>query len=143
MAKSFEQGAAELAQMVGDGSVVGTFAVDGGPRTIPLESGFWRTGPLAGVRMQDFTTPGTGPHAVQTSLESAYETSLQDIAKTTLVTGPQEGMKRHVENMDAEFKRRAPRVTGEYADSTARFVTDNGQPIHERYGAHYGEEPNG
>lgn len=133
----------ELEKLVGDGNLVGTFAVNGGARTIPLEVGYWKTGPLAGVHMEHFTTPGTGPHAVQNSLEATYRLSLEDIARTTLVQGPQEGMKRHVERMDAEFKKRAPRVTGEYADSTARIVTDNGMPIHEQFGAHYGEEPSG
>lgn len=133
----------ELEKLVGGGLLVGTFAVNGGARTIPLEVGFWRSGPNARVRMEDFTTPGTGPHAVQKSLETTYRSSLEDIARTTLESGPQEGMKRHVERMDSEFKKRAPRVTGEYADSTARIVTDNGVPIHEQFGAHYGEEPSG
>src|SRR5215218_11167391 len=127
--------------MVGDGHLTGTFAVDGGARTVPLEVGYWKTGPNAGVHMQNFTTAGTGPHAAQNSLENTYHESLEDIAVTTLTEGPQEGMKRHVERVDREFKERAPRVTGEYADSTARIVTDDGVPIHERYGTHYGEEP--
>jgi hypothetical protein len=127
----------ELAAMVGDGDLVGTFMVNGGERTVPLEVGYWKTGPLAGVRMEDFTTPGTGPHAVQNSLEATWANSLADIARTTLTEGPQEGMKRHVERMDAQFKR----VTGDYANSTARVVTDNGVPVHEKFGAHFGKEP--
>ena len=133
----------ELKRMVGDGHLIGTFAVDGGPRTVPLESGFWRTGPLAGVHIQNWTTPGTGAHAVQNSMEASYHISLEDIAKTTLESGPQEAMIRHTERMKGEFTQRAPRVTGEYADSSARFVTDDGQPIHERFDVHYGQDPNG
>lgn len=130
-----------LAQMVGDGNLQGIFTVDGGARTVPLEVGGWKTGPNAGKTMQNFTTPGTGPHAVQNSLEATHEMSLQDMAKTTLVSGPREGMERHVERMQGEFERRAPRVTGEYSQSTARFVIDDGQPVYERYGSRYGEDP--
>lgn len=131
----------ELAHLVGDGNLSGIFAVDGGERTVPLEVGYWKSGPNAGVRMRDFTTPGTGPHAAQNSLEATYHTSLEDIAKTTLKTGPQGGMERHVEDMQREFEGRAPRVTGQYSQSTGRFVLDNGIPVYERYGASYGEDP--
>ena len=130
-----------LADMVGDGHLVGTFAVDGGKRTKPLEVGYWTSGPLAGVRMQDFTTPGTGPHAAQHSFEAVYERSLEDIARTTLEEGPKAGMARHVERVNDGFKRRAPRVTGQYSESTARIVTDDGVPVHQEYGASYGEDP--
>lgn len=141
MAKSFEQGASELAALVGNGSLSGIFAVDGGARTIPLEVGGWKTGPNAGVKMRNFTTPDTGPHATQNSLEATHNLSLEDIAKTTLASGPQEGMERHVERMQGEFERRAPKLTGEYRQSTARFVIDDGQPVYERYGSHYGDDP--
>ena len=130
----------ELERKIGKGTLAGIFAVDGGPRTEPLEVGFWKSGPNAGVHMENFTTPGTGPHAVQNSLEATWERSLEDIAKTLLNEGPREGMKRHLGSMDREFKDRAPRVTGEYADSTARFVTDDGVPIFIEYGNHYGED---
>lgn len=131
----------ELKRIVGKGHLVGIFAVDGGPRSVPLEVGFWRSGPLAGVHIQNWTTPGTGANAVQNSLEASYQASLEDIAKTLLAEGPQEGMIRHTERMKREFMPRAPRVTGEYADSSARFVTDDGQLIYERFDEHYGQAP--
>ena len=130
----------KLAKQIGDGTLSGIFAVDGGARSVPLEVGYWRSGPNAGVRMKNFTTPGTGPNAVQNSLEATYERSLEDIAKTTLPRS-QEGMKRHTERMQEAFEMRAPRVTGEYSQSTARFVVDDGVPIHEEFGSHYGEDP--
>lgn len=131
----------ELEKMVGDGDLVGTFSVDGGARTTPLELGFWQSGPLEGVHIQNWTTGGTGPHAAQNSFEAVYEMSLEDIAKTTLESGPQDAMARHVENVNDEFQKRAPKDTGQYRDSTGRVVTDRGVPIHERFGEHYGEEP--
>jgi len=141
MAKSFEQGAAELAALVGDGHLSGVFAVDGGGRTVPLEVGYWRNhmGRNGYVEIRNYHDGG--PHAAQNSLEATYEASLEDIAKTMLVEGPQEGMKRHVERVDAEFKVRAPKRTGQYSESTARFVIDDGAPVHEEYGASYGQDP--
>lgn len=131
----------ELEQMVGSGSLQGIFGVDGGARTVPLEVGGWKTGPNAGVQMHNFTSPGTGPHAAQNSFEATWEASLEDIAKTTLESGPQEAMERHVERVNESFKKLAPRVTGEYAESTGRFVVDGGQPRYERRGTHYGHDP--
>jgi hypothetical protein len=130
-----------LKKLVGDGDLSAIFGVDGGERTVPLEVGGWKTGPNAGVRMENFTTPGTGPHAAQQAFEANYEATLEDAAKTLLVTGPQEAFKRHLERVDAQFKKRAPMVTGQYRDSTVRIVTDDGFPVYERRGAHYGEEP--
>jgi len=133
----------ELKRKVGKGHLTGTFAVDGGARSVPLELGFWRSGPNDGARMENWTTEGTGPHAAQKSLQDTHEISLEDIAKTLLAEGPQEGMKRHVERVDAKFKELAPRVTGQYADSTARVVEDDGVPIHEEYGAYWEQDPSG
>jgi hypothetical protein len=131
----------ELEKMVGDGDLVGTFAVNGGGRTVPLEVGYWKNhmGRNGYVPLRNYTDGG--PHAIQGSLEATYKTSLEDIAATTLEEGPQEAMTRHVEGMKGEFQKRAPRVTGSYHESTARIVTDNGAPIHEQFDAHYGEEP--
>jgi len=131
----------KLAKMVGDGNLEGIFAVDGGERTVPLEVGYWKSGPNAGVRMRDWTTEGTGPHAAQNSLEQTYEISLADIAKTTLATGPQEGMERHVERVNARFQEIAPKDTGQYRESTRRVVLDNGTLVYDQQGASYGEEP--
>ena len=141
MADSFLARSEVLANMVGDGNLTGVFAVDGGARTVPLEVGYSQSGPLAGVRMKHFTTPGTGPHAAANALANTHAISLEDIAKTILEEGSQPGMERAVERIDTEFKRTAPRVTGDYADSTARFVIDNGQLVSENYGTHYGEDP--
>lgn len=143
MARDFLSRTKELEKLVGDGSLVGTFAVNGGGRTIPLEVGYWRNhmGRNGFVPIRNYTDGG--PHAVQNSLEATYAGSLEDIAKGTLVQGPQEGMKRHVGRMRGEFQKRAPMRTGSYRDSYAEVVTDNGMPIHEIFGAHYGEEPGG
>lgn len=134
----------ELAALVGEGDLEGIFGVDGGERTVPLEVGGWldfmgRYGPK---EMEHFTTPGTGPHAAQNALEETHGVSLEDIAASTLTEGPEPAMERHVERVDEEFKRRAPRVTGEYADSTRRVVIDDGRPVYEREGEFYGREPN-
>jgi accessory colonization factor AcfC len=141
VAKSFEQGCAELEALVGDGELVGTFLVDGGGRTVPLETGFWRNHAGRNGRVGIRAYNDGGPHAAQNSLEASYEDSLRDVAETVLKTGPQGGMERHVERVDAGFKGRAPRRTGSYRDSTGRVVTDDGVPVYERFGEHYGEEP--
>ena len=123
---SFSARTEQLAEMVGKGNLVGLFAVDGGARTVPLEVGGWKTGPNAGVQIENWTTPGTGPHAAQHSFEATYERSLEDIAKTTLEAGPQGAMERHVERVQGEFEEKAPMRDGSYRQSTARVVTDNG-----------------
>ena len=132
---------AALKEMVGDGHLVGTFMVAGGGRTVPLEVGYWRNhmGRNGYVEIQNYHDGG--PHAAQNSLEVTYDNTLKDIARTTLETGPQEAMIRGVEAVNDQFQVRAPRRTGMYRDSTGRVVTDNGVPIHERYGPHYGQDP--
>lgn len=131
----------KLSAMVGKGSLQGIFAVDGGARTVPLEVGFWQNHMGRNGRVEIRNWTDGGPHAAQNSLEATYHVSLEDIAKTALQSGPQEGMKRAVERMNDEFQRRAPKRTGQYRQSTARFVIDGGQPIHEEYGASYGQDP--
>ena len=130
-----------LAKKVGEGTLSSIFAVDGGERTVPLEVGYWKTGPNAGVQIRHWTTEGTGPHAAQNSLEQTYEIGLKDIAKTALIEGPAAGMERHVERVNGRFGEIAPKENGQYRESTARFVIDNGVPVHEEYGAFYGEDP--
>lgn len=141
--KDFQQGAKELSELVGDGDLVGHFLVDGGARTVPLEVGAWRNfmGRYGPKNIRNYNDGQ--PHAAQNSLEATYRGSLEDIAKTLLKTGPREGMERHVETVHDEFQTRAPRRTGSYRDSTGRVVVDDGTPVHERFGEHYGEEPDG
>lgn len=137
----FFAGTEALAKMVGNGRLTGEFRVAGGGRTIPLEVGFWRNHMGRNGFVEIHNYHDGGPHAAQNSLEETYQTSLEDIAKTVLTEGPQGGMVRHVEKVNAEFQVRAPRRAGSYRDSTGRFVIDNGQPVYERLGSHYGQEP--
>lgn len=141
MAKSFEQGAEELAALVGDGTLSGILGIDGGERTVPLEVGYWQNfmGTEGHKKIENYHEGG--PHAAQKALEETYAASLEDIAKTTLAEGPQAGMERHVGRARDAFRRLAPKRTGQYSESTAGFVIDGGAPVHEEYGAHYGEEP--
>jgi hypothetical protein len=132
---------AELGRMVGDGHLVGTFSVAGGGRTIPLEVGYWRNhmGRNGYVEIRNYHDGG--PHAAQNSFEVTYDNTLKDIARTTLLQGPQEAMQRHVENVNDQFQVRAPRRTGSYRDSTGRVVMDDGMPIYQSFGGHFGQEP--
>jgi hypothetical protein len=130
-----------LAKKIGDGTLSGVFAVDGGPRSVPLEVGGWKSGPNAGVQIRDWTTEGTGPHAAQNSLEQTYQASYEDIAKTALTQGTRAGMERAVERINDRFKEIAPKDTGQYRESTARFVIDDTAPVYERYGSSYGDDP--
>lgn len=143
MAKqSFSRRIRELEHLVGDGHLTGTFLVNGGGRTIPLEVGYWRNhmGRNGRVVINNWSG-GENPHAIQNSFEESYEISLEDIAKTTLEHGPQEAMVRHVDRVDDLFKQKAPEVTGSYKNSSAHVVTDGGIPIHEYYGQYYLQEP--
>lgn len=135
----------KLAKKIGSGHLEGIFAVDGGERSVPLEVGYWKNhmGRNGHVDIRDWTTEGTGPHAAQNSLEQNYQISLADIAKSTLAEGPQRSMERHVERVNDTFSRIAPKDTGQYRQSTARFVVDDGAPTYERYGPFYGKEPSG
>ena len=141
MAKDFQVGAEQLSELVGDGDLVGHFTVSAGGRTVPLEAGYWRNHAGGNGRVEIRNWTDGGPHAVQNSLEATHRGSLQDAANAVLETGPQEAMERHTDRMQEEFERRAPRVTGSLHDSTGRVVTDDGQPVHERFGESYGEEP--
>jgi len=132
----------KLAKMVGDGILEGVFVVDGGGRTVPLEVGYWRNHMGRNGRVEIRNYHDGGPHAAQKSLEETYQPSLADIAKTTLKTGPQEAMERHVERVNERFKVNAPKRTGQYSESTRRVVLDDGMPVYDERGASYGEEPN-
>jgi hypothetical protein len=138
---SFFAKSKQLEKMVGKGNLTGIFAVDGGARTVPLEVGGWKTGPNAGRTMENWTTEGTGPHAAQHSFEAVWEQSLKDIADTTLKTGPQRAMESHVERVNNVFQQIAPKDTGQYRESTARVVEDNGMPIYDQRGPSFEVEP--
>jgi hypothetical protein len=141
MARTFDQGTKELEALVGKGDLTATFTVAAGGRTVPLEAGYWRNHMGRNGRVEIRNWSQGGPHATQNALEESYRDSLGDVAATVLETGPQEGMERHLDRMQEEFERRAPRVTGSLHDSTGRVVTDDGQPIHAEFGEDYGQEP--
>ena len=131
----------KLARKIGDGTLSGILAVDGGERSEPLEHGYWQNfmGRYGYKKIENYNQGG--PHATQRALQETYEGNLQDISKTLLVEGPEAGMKRSVGRMRDRFRENAPKRTGQYSESSAGFVIDNGQPVHEEYGEHYGEEP--
>lgn len=131
----------ELAKLVGEGNLSGILAVDGGERSIPLEVGYWRNfmGTEGFKKIENYHEGG--PHATQKALEETYIESLEDISKTLLIEGPDAGMKRHVSRARDRFRQNAPKRTGQYSESSAGFVVDNGVPIHEEYGESYGQDP--
>lgn len=128
MAGSFSRRVEVLADMVGDGDLVGTFAVNGGPRTVPLHEAVWRTGPNAGVRIRNYNEGG--PKFVEGPLKERHRAHLRAIAETALKTGPQEGMVGFVRDMNEQLGVRAPIEEGDLRQSGNEFVTDGGELIH-------------
>ena len=131
----------KLAKKIGDGTISSILAVDGGERTIPLEAGYWQNfmGQYGYKRIENYNEGG--PHAVQRALDETYTPSLEDISKTVLIEGPEGGMVRHAGRARNRFRENAPKRTGQYSESSAGFVVDNGVLVHEEYGPSYGEDP--
>lgn len=49
------------------------------------ERGYWVTGPLAGVKIKNYTTPGTGPHFAENAIRKVAKNYMTYFRKARLV----------------------------------------------------------
>jgi hypothetical protein len=101
----------ELEELVGDGKVVGRVTFKPQKIAVPQHRGTWMTGPLAGVRIQHWTTPGTGPEFLSGPLLERGEGYIREVARELLTLGPIIPMQRAMDDLRAEALRRVPRKT--------------------------------
>jgi len=129
---TFDEGMRELGERVGHGSLVGRVSYPG-PYAASQEAGFWVTGPLAGVHIRKYTTPGTGPHFLSQPLMEHATEYMQRLADRALrPDGLREAMVENVEDLADVSSRRAPRLTGALQASPGTVVVDGGVIVHER-----------
>lgn len=108
---SFDRNMAELAEKVGEGRITGRVSFTPGKIAGPQHLGGWETGPLAGVRIEHYTTPGTGSGYLVDPLLENVENYFREIAREILTTGPRIPMERAMNDLRAEALRRVPRKT--------------------------------
>lgn len=111
MAGDFTERIRELEQRVGDGRLTGRVSFAPQKIAVPQHRGTWMTGPLAGVRISHWTTPGTGPEFLSGPLLERGEGYIRDIARELLTLGPLIPMERAMNDLRSEALRRVPRKT--------------------------------
>lgn len=114
---SFAEGTRRLQEKVGEGKIVGRVSFSPDKIAVPQHRGTWASGPLAGVKIEHWTTPGTGPDYLSGPLLENGERYFATIARHVLDSGPRVGMEEAARELLADAQRRIPRKTGELAES--------------------------
>ena len=132
--KSFEEGTRALEQVVGHGRLTGSVVVDQ-IYALPIESGYWRTGPLAGVTNQP--RHGGETHALANALEAIAEPSLRHVGQNIFRSDALGGfgvqaMAEAMEHLSAEYHERAPREFEDLRNSGHPIVHDDGRLAYDR-----------
>lgn len=109
---SFQEGIMRLEEKIGDGKLVGRVTFSPDKIAVPQHEGTWRTGPLAGVRIEHWTTPGTGPDYLSGPLLENGERYFATIAKHVLDAGPHVGMQEAADELLADALARIPKRRG-------------------------------
>lgn len=124
MPSTFAERTRELEERVGDGRIVGRVSFAPGRIAGPQHLGGWITGPLAGVRIKHWTTPGTGPGYLVDPLLENGERYFAEIAREVLMAGARAPMLRAVNDLLDKAQRRVPRKTGKLAESGDASVSE-------------------
>lgn len=119
-----------LEEMVGDGDLVGSFSVHGGPRTVPLHEGYFvnHMGTNGFVRIRNYNQGG--PRFVEGPLKEGFERYYQDIADGILDGSIRERMRDSMSDMNGQLKVRAPIEYGALRKSGSYTVVDDGDVYH-------------
>lgn len=129
---SFDEGTRALGDMIGDGDLVGRVGYPG-PYAAVQEIGYWSSGPLAGVHITKYTTPGTGRHYLSQPLMELATEMMQRLADRALEPGGLvSAMRSNVDQLAAVSALRAPKLTGTLAAFVEASVVDNGTTVYER-----------
>lgn len=130
MADFFERTSA-LADMVGDGDLTGTFAVEKVYAAVQHEGGWLnhmgRNGP---VKIKKHTDGGKPPRKfVEDPLKRNYAGYYQHLADSVLNGTIRDAMKDNMKHQDRELKASAPELSGSLKNSGSYTVTDNGRVV--------------
>jgi hypothetical protein len=131
---SFAERTLALEEKVGRGELRGTVSFGPDEIAVPQHEGTWASGPNAGIRIRNYSTPGTGPKYLEAPLLANHPAYLGQIAAVLLELGPQRPMGHAMDNLSDVAKARIPKEFGDLMSSAASRVRDNGSLIHERLG---------
>lgn len=120
----------ELADLVGEGHLVGTVAFDQVYAFAQHES-TWLSGPLAGHVITEHPHGGGAKYLEQPLLEGAPE-FLQHIADHVLDDGPAVGMIEDAEKLADDSAAKAPLEFGDLRESAHPTVTSDGVTVYDR-----------
>jgi hypothetical protein len=124
MPSTFAEKTRELEERVGDGRIVGRVSFSPQKIAVPQHRGTWMSGPLAGVVIKHWTTPGTGPGYLVDPLLENGERYFAEIAREVLMAGARAPMLRAVNDLLDEAQRRVPRKTGKLAETGDASVSE-------------------
>jgi hypothetical protein len=124
MAGSFAERTRELEARVGDGPVRVRVGFSPGRIAGPQHLGGWITGPLAGVRIKNYTTPGTGPRYLEDVLLENFERWYREVAMLVVERGGRDAMEFVGHDFLRLSQRRIPRRTGHLAGTGNMLVSE-------------------
>lgn len=131
MAGTFQQRMAELEERVGHGDLVGRVEVNQ-VYALAQHSGFWRTGPLAGVVIRNHPRGGKS-HFLSDPLHANYRHYMENLAVRALEPeGLHGAMRANVEDLAQHVYDEAPREEDVLRDSALVQVLDRGRIVFER-----------
>lgn len=107
----FDRKMRELEEQIGDGRIVGRVSFTPQKIAVPQHRGFWASGPNAGVRIRNYTTPGTGTEYVTGPLLENGERYFHEIARELLAVGARLPLQRAVDDLRLRALERVPRKT--------------------------------
>lgn len=129
MRGTFGERTRELGEMVGEGTLRGSVEVDQ-VYALPIHSGFWRTGPLAGVTNR----PRHGGQIgfLSRPLMEKHARYLAKLADGVLSGFLTQAMAENMEDLTQEVYERAPRLMDDLRRSGHPMVRDQGRVVYDR-----------
>lgn len=129
MANDFFARTEELAEMVGDGDLIGHFRVEREYAAVQHEQGWRNFMGRYGAKEIKVYHRGGGPKFVEGPLKENYPEFYQDLADAVLEGRLIQAMITNMEEMDAELRVRAPVEDGDLRRAGSIAVTDDGDLV--------------
>lgn len=130
MAGTFAARSRELGDMIGEGSLTGSAEVNQ-VYALPQHSGFWRTGPLAGVQIRNHPRGGKS-HFLSDPLMANAQRYLRNLADGALGGRLVQAMAENMEDLSDHVRDQAPREFEDLRNSAHPKVLDNGRVAYDR-----------
>lgn len=120
----------ELGAMVGEGTLRGRVGVNQ-VYALAQHSGYWRTGPLAGVRIRKHPRGGKS-HFLSDPLQDHHERYLRNLADAVLSGFLVQAMAENVEHLAGQVHQQAPREFEDLRNSAHPQVLDDRRLAYDR-----------